>query len=240
MLLKIIYSLYSLMNLSALARKVRNLLSTAFPTDPIVISLLAKIDVAQAVAVQAIGSSTKQNSTAMVRSADTSRDNSYVSLRNHVSAGLRRENADYRAACEALWPLFEKNDTTLYYFPDGEETQAIESLLTELKAGDGPAHLATVNATEWLDELDRDNQAFVAAQQQRAANRSTDTTVTDAEALKQLEAALNLMNSVMDSLSMMEAAGVQAVATELNEYIAEANANARNSKSQTTEEIPLN
>ena len=232
MLLKIIYSYFSLMNLAALSNKLRNLLAEKFPDQAIIISLLRKMDQAQQTALQAIGSSTKQALTATVRSADTIRDNSFISLRTHVYAGLRREHKGYREACETLWPLFEKNNIKLYNLADGEETAAIGSLLKDLKAGDFPAHLATVNATEWLDELERDNIAFVAVQQQRAAKRGSDNTVVDEEAFKQLKAALELIGSAIDSLQLLELDGVKAVAAEINEYIREANANARNSKNR--------
>ncbi len=232
MLLKIIYSLYSLDNLSTLTRKVRNLLGEKFPAEAVIISLLSKIDQAQTVAVQAIGSSTKQELTKKVRSSDRKRDNSYASLRDHVSAGMRRENEDYSAACAALWPLFEKNNTKLANLPDEKETSAIESLLADLRAGDGPIHLATINASEWLDELDRDNNVFVEAQAQRASVKTEDTTMNDSEAFKILTAALEKVNSAMDSLEMMEVAGVEAVAAVLNTYISEANTNARLIKSK--------
>lgn len=240
MLNKIIYSLYSLNNLSALARKMRNLLAEKFPSEAIVISLLAKIDQAQTVAVQAIGSSTKQTLTALVRSTDRSRDNSYASLRDHVWAGLRRENEAYRLACEALWPLFEKNNTQLGFLANDKETQAIESLLSDLRTGHGPAHLATINASAWIEELDRDNKAFVAAQQQRASVKTEDTTVTDAKAFKQLSTSLELVNSAMDGLTMMAVEGVAEVAAELNTYIGEANTNARKKKNHSSEENPAN
>ncbi len=232
MLLKIVYSLYTLTSLSELARSIKSLLNAKYPAEQIVISLISKIDQSQAIALQAIGSSTKQGLTDLLHAADAKRDNSFVALRDYVASGLRRENAPYRAACQALWPLFEKNDTTLYRLPFRVETQSIESLLTDLKAGDAPVHLATINATEWVEELDSNNQAFVDVQLQRASAKTTDTTVTDDEAFKHLTVSLELVNSTMDSLAMMEVAGVEAVAAELNTYISDANTNARIIKSK--------
>lgn len=222
------------MNLSALAEKIRNLLAEKYPADPLVISLLAKLDLAQAVALKAIGSSSKQSLTQLIRSADTRRDNSFVSLRNHVSAGLRRENDAYRSACEALWPIFEKNDPRLYKLGDNEESAAIGSLLADLAADNAPAQLAAINATDWVSELERDNTAFMVAKQQRAAARSTDTTQTDEEAFKQLKAALDMVGNVVNSLVMLETPDADAVVAELNSYIREANASARSSRSQAS------
>ena len=73
-----------------------------------VITLLARFQPQLETAIQAIGSTTKTPLTVIVKAADLRRDNSFRSLRDHVKAGLNRENETYRSACEALWPEFEK------------------------------------------------------------------------------------------------------------------------------------
>lgn len=48
----------------------------------------------------------------------------------------------------------------IYRFAYSEETAAIDSLLNDLGDPKKLAHLETINAVGWVQELDRDNQAF--------------------------------------------------------------------------------
>jgi len=232
MILKILFSYFSLSNLTALAQKIRNLLFAKFPDHPMVVALVANLDAAIATALQSVGSTTRQESTPEVRSADKTRDNSYRSLRDHVQAGLKRQNEAYRLACEALWPDFEKNGIQLYRLPGGEETTAIDSLLKDLSNPKKQEYLTTINAVEWVAEMDRDNKAFTEASTRRSANRSADETVDDKRAIKQLEVALQLACSTLESLQLMNGIeGAAAVVAEVNQYIAEANTSAKRSQS---------
>ena len=228
MVIQILFSYFSLANLVALAQKIRNLLVAKFPEQPLVITLQTSLDTAIATALQAIGSTTRQSTTILVRSADKVRDDSYQSLRHHIEAGLKRQNEVYRAACEALVPDFEKNDILLYRMPDGEETAAIDSLIRDLSTTEKQAHLETIHATEWLAELDRDNKAFVSKSMQRSETRSANDTLADEKAFLQLQTALKLACSIIDSLQLTDGlTEAPAVMDEANQHIAEANASAK-------------
>lgn len=231
MLVKILYSYFSLANLTSLAQKIHGLLVSKFPDHPMISIVLKSLSSSMEVSVQAIGSTRKQPLTKSVREADLKRDNSYLSLKEHIQAGLRRENGSYRQACEALWVDFEKNDLKLYSLPDGDQTAAIDSLLKDLSRPKRQAHLETVHVVEWVQELDRDNRAFVVAAQQRSAIRSVDETVTDAEAIEQLKVSLTLLSHVMSALyAVNELEGIRDLVGEINQYIRESNASAKLSK----------
>lgn len=109
MLTKIFYSYFTLSNLIVLVQRIRILLLEKFADHPMISTVMTSLEANLDIAVQAIGSSSKQPLTQVVRSADVKRDNSFRSLRDHVQAGLQCENESYREACEALWPEFEKN-----------------------------------------------------------------------------------------------------------------------------------
>jgi hypothetical protein len=49
--------------------------------------------------------------TKTVKEADTVRDDLYIALRDHVTAGIRRRKNDYRDACLELYPIFEQNNS---------------------------------------------------------------------------------------------------------------------------------
>ena len=239
MLIKIIYSYFSLGNLTALAKKVHLYLAAKFPDQPMIATVLANLQSSLDTSLQSVGSSTKQPLTKSVRDADKKRDNSYVSFRDHIQAGLRRENEPYRMACEALWVALEKNGTQLYKLPDGDQSTAISSLLHDLDNSQAIGHLETVHAVKWVQELDRDNQNFIAVSQQRSSERSVDATETDDIALGQLRISLELVSNVMLALlAMNDLPGIQEAVNEVNQYIREANASARLSNQHTAPKEP--
>ncbi|KOH45396.1 DUF6261 family protein [Sunxiuqinia dokdonensis] len=228
MLIKIIYSYFTLGNLTSLAEKIRLYLVQKFPEHPMLSIILAQLLVSSEKARQAVGSTTKQEHTQAVRQADKRRDHSYRSLRDHIRAGILRQNEAYRAACQALYPIFEKNDLLLYNLADGDETTAINSLGDDLSGPEEQAHLATANAVEWLQELIADNQNFILTSQQRSANRTVDTTVPDKQAADQLKKSLDLLCSALETMQAVgEPEGINEAVNEVNQYIKEANASAR-------------
>lgn len=200
-------------------------------------TMLARIDPQVETAIQAIGSSTRQPLTEEVSQADTRRDNSFRSLRDHIEAGLRRQNDSYRTACEALWSEFEKNGLNLYSIKREKETAAIVSLINDLRQEKHEQHLKTTNITRWVQELEDDNQAYVSATQQRSAARSSDNTVKDTEAFKDLKASLDLLESVLNTLSAMGSPeGIAPVVDEIAQYIREANTAAKPGKTKADDE----
>lgn len=142
-----------------------------------------------------------------------------------------RQNEPYRLACEALMGIFEQNNLSLYRLGHSEETSAIESLLDDLNMPENLAHLETVGAVAWKEELERDNQAFIDVVRQRSASRSDDDTLTDSEAFKQLKTTLDLTEDILNALySMNDPEGIRGAVDEINQYIREANAVAKQSQ----------
>lgn len=233
MLTKISFSYFTLAGLVALVQKIVNLLKTKLPEDQMVATFITRIEPKLATALQAIGSSTKQPLTEKITLADLRRDNSYRSLRDHIRAGLRRENDTYREACEALWPIFEKNGLKLYNIAREKETAGIDSLLNDAEKPEYEAHIKTTKTTAWFTELDTDNQTFVAATQERSAVRSTDDTQHDSTAFKGLKISLDLLENMLNTLLAMNMPeGIAEVVAEVSQYISEANTSAKISKSK--------
>ncbi|WP_372650943.1 DUF6261 family protein [Draconibacterium sp.] len=230
MLNKIYYSYFTLAALTALVQKIVNLLSAKLPEDQMVTSLLARFQPQLEKALRAIGSTTKTPLTEIVQAADLRRDNTFRSLRDTIQAGMRRQNEAYRTACETLWLEFEKNGLLLYAIPRDRQTAATESLLADLRKPENAAHLATTHITDWVTELDNDNQAYVAAATQRSAARSADDTLQDAEAFKNLKTSLELMENILNTMQAMQTPrGIDEVVAEVSQYIAEANTAAKQS-----------
>jgi len=234
MIKEIYYSYFTLARLHALVKKIKELLAAKFPDHPMIATALAPFESQLAVALQAIGSSTKHALTKEVRLADSDRDDSYISMKDHVKAGLRRKNNSYREACEALWTVFEKNNTQLYRAADDDETAAIDSLVADLNKPQYQSHLATINAVDWLAELVRDNIKFTELSELRSADRSADDTVDDTKSFASLKQSTELLMNVLNSLYLMnEPSGIQEAVEKINQYIIEANSAAKQSKSRS-------
>ncbi len=234
---KIVFSYFTLAALTALVQKIVTLLNVKLPDNQMVITLLARFQPQVETALQAIGSTTKTPLTETVTAADTRRDNSFKSLRNHIKAGLNRENEAYRTACEALWPEFEKNGLQIDRLARDTETAAINSLLADLLKQKNQPHLVTTNTTDWVTELDNDNQAYVAASAQRSAVRSADDTIHDNEAFKNLRTSLELLENILNTMQAMgDPEGIDEVVAEVSQYISEANAAAKQSKGNNNTE----
>lgn len=231
MLSKIFYSYFSLSALVALSQKIVGLLSSQFPDNAMLQTMIPKINEQVSIALQAIGSTTKNSLSTSVKEADIKRDNCFVSLKNHVEAGLRRENDVYQNACIALWPFFLKNNIKLYNLPYDDQTSATNSLINDLTSAKNQVHLQTINVVEWVGELKTANNEFIEVQKQRSVSRLEDDTVRDDEAFKNLRHLIELLENVLNTLYMMnDPEGIQEAVNEINQYITEANTSARQSK----------
>ncbi|MBS2098403.1 DUF6261 family protein [Carboxylicivirga linearis] len=231
MIVQIVYSYFSLSRLVDLANKITGLLNNKFPDNAMLTTVLSAIEANVKVALQSVGSTQKQNLTEAIKDADLLRDNCFISLKDHVRAGLRRNNTKYNSACQALWSVFIKNGTKLYDMSNDEQTAATKSLLTDLNTTDNQPHFKTIHAVEWLNELQMANDQFIELSKQRSAARSTDTTIPDDEAFKQLRQSVDLLENVLNTLYMMnDPEGIQEAVNEINQYITEANTSARQSK----------
>jgi hypothetical protein len=232
---KIYFSYFTLAALTALVQKIVMLLGSNLAESPLMANILTRLIQQAETAVQAIGSTKKTPLTEIVTAADLRRDNTYRSLRDTIQAGLRRQNEAYRTACEALWPEFEKNDLKLYNMSRDKQTAATESLLADLRKPKNAPHLATTHITDWLTELDNDNKAYVTATTQRSAARSADDTVQDAQVFKDLKTSLELLENILNTMQAMhEPQNIDEVVAEVSQYIAEANAAAKQSQSNSS------
>lgn len=223
MIINIIYSVYSLGNLNALAKLIEEYLAQKFPDTPLIAATLNPLRISMAVATKAIGSSIKSPLTVEIEKADRERDNIYASLRDLVVRGVQRQKTDYRAACMALSLIFEKNNLQLYALPYQDETSAIESLLADLDNDEAKANLETIKATEWVAELDAANKYFVEIYTQRAGERAADDTLPDKTAILRLYNSLDLVCNALVALYAMEEPGANEAIAQVNQFIKEAN-----------------
>lgn len=199
MISNIPYTLIPLPGLVTMSERSVQVLNSRHPDEAFFLRTIDKLLFASGLATRAIGSSRQAEGTKTVVAADDDRDASFDSVRDHVKAGLKRNNPEYKAACERLYGIFKKNNLNLSRLPYDEETGALISLFEDLSGSQPEADLAMINASEWLAELKRDQTAFENAVKARASEKKEVSEIpTDAVAKEALIPALKSFYRVID------------------------------------------
>lgn len=227
MVLEIIYSMYTLAGLAALGKQLHEYLSQRYPDTPVMTATLNRLNLSIEIATKAVGVVTPHPLTRTIRTADRDRDNIYISLKDLVVKGTRRKQQAYQSACKALQPIFEKNNLQLYDLSYADETIAIDSLLNDLAEPAAAAHLATIHAAEWTQELKDANIAFEELYRQRSEDMADDDTPTDKVAVMGLKDSMEMVRYAVASLKSIEEPGIDETIQAVNQYIKQANAIAR-------------
>lgn len=195
---RIPFTVIPLAGLVTMAERTLAIVRQQHPEVAMLTTPLSNLEAAIGVAVQALGSSRSLQKTVTVQQADRDRDNSYESLRNSIRAGLRRNNPAYREACERLLILFSKNNLELARLSYDAQTAALLSLFADLSTLQAVADLATIHATEWLQELKSDQERFEQAVSERGSERVQSQVPTDESARMQLIPALKALYKLLD------------------------------------------
>ena len=226
------YSRIPLSGLTTLGNRIIAALESRHPAEPFFQNNIASVKSAIGDGVLAVGSSLLSENTPAVNQADMQRKNSFNSLRNHIKAGLTRENETYRKACERLMVIFQRNNTQMMSLPLDERSAALESLFedlgtvdmlsSELSSNGAASDLVTVNATAWLQELKDFHTAFEAAIQARNTEKSDRKVLTDEAAKDALVPQMkNLLMAVQVAYNNQIVAAIEDTIDLLNEIISE-------------------
>ncbi len=228
---RVLYSYYNLGLLTSLTQRIHDLLAKQFPDHERLNALRMNLNESILWAIKAVGSTTRIASTPTIQKANKKRGDSFRSLRDHVKSGLRRQNEAYQKACKVLWPEFEKNGLLLYRLNDGNQSASILSLLEDLNTETNQTHLATINATEWVAELERDHASFTKMSTDRSKQRANDKTPTDKMAHARLKKSVKLALSTLETISELDnLPDLPATIAKVNVYISETNIEARRSR----------
>ena len=219
---RIPYTLLTLTGLITLAKRTISTLKSQHPEETFFGKNIQKLEAAQNLASRAANSTTRLAGTKDVTAADRDRDNSVDSLKAHIKAGLKRNNSAYREACERLFAIFEKNGLAISDLPYDQQTGALISLMEDLGTPQAQADLATINATEWLEELKTDQESFELAVLDRSQEKSTHDVPTDAEAQAAIIPALKGMYRTLDVAEENELVeNISATISQINVIIGE-------------------
>ncbi|MAQ74909.1 MAG: hypothetical protein CL613_01085 [Aquimarina sp.] len=192
----------SLINLSTQSITV---ISTNHPDQPLLSTSISKLDAAIKEAEKAVGKTAKEALTGQVFQADSNRDSTFIALRTHIEAGLRRHrNTEYKTACERLYAIIEKHGKDVYKLPYAEQSTVFTALLQELKSGIVHQDVSTINAGGFVDDLDQDQQEFDTVYTKRNEEKAANTSITDRQAIKLLKPELNKFYTLINALYISE------------------------------------
>ncbi|MDR2805322.1 MAG: DUF6261 family protein [Dysgonamonadaceae bacterium] len=122
----------------------------------------------------------KSSYTAEIVHLDSLRDRTYRGLVEIVRSGLHHYSETHAAAAERIKPLFDHyGDLSGKSY--NEETAGIYNLLQELRGQYAP-QVATLALEGWINELERNNQAFesaILARNAESADKTTDVILLD-------------------------------------------------------------
>lgn len=199
MIRPITHSNLSLSQLLTLADRICKTVLENHPDEALLAGVMKILAEAIEQASLAIGSTQKEPGTEDVTLLDGKRDMSFSALLRLITAGLFRHSVpEHQEACKRLTEIFDKNDRGLNKLSYDKQSAALKSLFKDLDKKAPLADLATIQATQWLEDLKADHEAFEAAYQKRSMENSNRNILTDLEARKQLVTALNNVVNVIN------------------------------------------
>ena len=210
-------------NTAEVGTLARNILAKAQSLDPAHAAVTA-LTTSLSTAYQTLLSSrtrTKSNTqTELLTEADRERDLAFRSFYNYVEAGITRRNTAYRTACLAIMEHIELFDRNLINFGYAEQSMELTRFFTEMEKE--AAHLTTIGATEWLNELKAAETAFLAQQgRKRAEETAKNVLVPIKEAREQVLNQLVTLVHILNGLEVVQTEGIAALNNEIDEVIEE-------------------
>jgi len=108
---------------------------------------------------------TKSATTEEIDGADKNRDFTFRGLADKVTNSLNHFNPEVREAARRIKVIFDTYGN-LVPKPDDEESGLISSLVADLRTK-LPAEIVTLAIVDWIDELERQNNVFIALEATR-------------------------------------------------------------------------
>lgn len=110
--------------------------------------------------------------TVLLFEADKNRDESFLGLRNYVTAFTFHKDRQLARAARELETLIQNRGISLQTFGYGEESSQLNGLLADLKNPAAQEAIATINAGYWAESLEQAQQEFEALYLQKVASEA--------------------------------------------------------------------
>ncbi len=175
---------------------------------------------------------TKSATTEEIDIADKNRDFTFRGLADKVTNSLNHFNPEVREAARRVKVIFDGYGN-LAPKPDDEESGFIKSLIADLRTK-VPAEIATLAIVDWIDEVERLNNVFVALEATRNLEEATRTELRMKQVRVQVDAAYKKIVKRINALIIVNGEAPYAeFVKELNARISRAQDSMALSRAQT-------
>ncbi|MDP4271695.1 MAG: DUF6261 family protein [Bacteroidota bacterium] len=144
----------------------------------------------------------KSSYTQSLSDADGVRDTTVDGLEDAIKSGLKHFNPAVREAANRLKILLDSHGDIVRKSYD-KETADITKLISELR-GNYAADVATLGITDWVNELERNNNNFVEVQNSRYDEQGNKTRLRMKSVRKEVDAAYNTIIKRINSMILLK------------------------------------
>lgn len=166
-------SLYQLNN-NVLNTLVTRLLvaikAVSFVNNGTTAKIIADVSALNDKLTKSLNTSLKSEHSEILKALDLLRDDAFRAIRDAILACSRRLNETYRLNAQKLLKIFKSHGWSLWKENYQEESAKMNSLLLELRGEEAKAAIAAISLTEWFEELEKSEDDFEDAFQNKASN----------------------------------------------------------------------
>jgi len=198
MIKSINYSILNSDQLYTLVQRLLNLYNGISEPDEALVPFVAKTKQRFNAFSKAFEVNHKDPFTPIKAQKDSERDEAFVAFRNFIEACSHRRNPDVAQMAEKILAIINRYGWSLWRNGYKTETARIDNLVMELEENHAEI-LATINAKEWLDELEAANADFKEVAMKSILQAEDDPTLTETRV--PLESALRSLLSITELLN---------------------------------------
>jgi ribosome-associated translation inhibitor RaiA len=145
--------------------------------------------------------------TEILQEADQKRDNTYRGMSGANRSAINHFKEDVKAAAERLQIVFDTvGNVTIK--PQNEETTAIYNLIQILRSDKYTADVELVGLSEWIDELEANNQAYHSIDKERYEESADRNRIIMKDARAKVDEAYREIADRIDALYLIEGSEV--------------------------------
>tara|TARA_R110001583_G_scaffold61148_1_gene181046 strand:+ start:7221 stop:7955 length:735 start_codon:yes stop_codon:yes gene_type:complete len=174
--------------------------------------------------------------TQKLNQADQNRDHRFIGFKSYIAACQYRKDAAWHEEAKKIDRVIHRYGGDLYRMANAEESAALDNLIGDLKTEPYSTAITTIEATNWLAEMESAQQDYKALGQQRVEQTDTNTN-TIGDTRKPL---INANKSLLSMIELQNQAtanpALKDLIEQINNHIAKSMASARLSNSLNEKE----
>ncbi len=169
--------------------------------------------------------------TVKVNDADSERDRRFLGFKNYVEACSYRKDDSWQEAAEMIGSVIERYGGDVYRLSLPEESAALTNMMADLQQEPYRSACNTIDAGDWLSELNTDQAYFESLVQQRNSQDTSNDKTLIATRKPLIKALRNLLKMIELQQQVEASDALNALVNHLNNLITSSMTSARLSRS---------